>query len=111
MITVLQTLMSLSRYPIDADVATLIATQRGIENPDEANFMDYQESKEFYFAQADIYNWLATAPNISQGGQTYSLSDKDKANFARKAQAIYDLYKEPDDIMPKATFGYKGNLI
>lgn len=57
-------------------------------------------------AQAAVYNFLAAAPNVSQGGISFSLTDADKAQYRRKA---LDLLEETGDIsLGGISYGYKG---
>lgn len=53
--------------------------------------------------------WLSQAPNVSQGGQSYTFDNEQRLKFSNAALAIYGDYKE--DNTPKTTFGYKGSRL
>ena len=54
--------------------------------------------------------WLSKAPNISQGGQSYSFSEDERKDFRNEAKGLYDECGEDKaDILPK--FGYKGTRL
>lgn len=54
------------------------------------------------------------APDVAQGGQSYSFSDSERAAFRRKANALYRANGEEESVISdgKATaFGYKGDKL
>lgn len=67
-------------------------------------------SKEYRLTYADVLMWLSKAPNVSQGGQSYTFDDDQRREFKNEALAIYDELAE-DDNAPKTIYGYKGSRL
>lgn len=107
--TNLDALKSVNAYPIPLRTITETAERRNISLAAETS----QESllgRNYLLAKADLLLWLSVAPNISQGGQSFSFTDEQRKDFKRQASAIYDVY-EPTANAGCATFGYKGDRL
>lgn len=107
--TLAESLRSLSGYPIPAAVIGRIAAARGVESGWEACASAMSEPS-YRLAVADVYAWLSVAPDVSQGGISYSLSAEDKARFRSMSGAIYgELGDEVSGgTLDGTRFGYKG---
>ena len=76
-------------YPIRENTFLKALLDRGVASTDAYTGM----TKAFELATADVYMILATAANISEGGFTVSVSDKEA--FLEQAKAIFKKYDEP----------------
>lgn len=103
---VLQSLRSLSGYPIPLAAIQDAADEVGISVDAEATW-ELRESKEFKRAKASMFLYLSKAPNVSQGGITYSFSDEDRRRFRQEAEGILDGIGDNADVSGVA-YGYKG---
>lgn len=102
-------LKSVNAYPIPLRTLVEVAERRGISLTAEAAAED-MKGAEYRLAKADLLLWLSLAPNISQGGQTYSFSEDQRKAMRNEANAIYgELEPDVAPIMP--TFGYKGDRL
>lgn len=106
MATIVETLRALTAYPIPMSTLVSIAEGRGLSSYD---FVD-AASSEMRKATADVYMWLANAPDVSQGGQNYSFTDEQRKRFRQQAKAIYEATGEA--AASKTTiYGYKGTRL
>lgn len=87
--TILESLKSLSGYPISRLSLVNIAEEVGLTADGEATEGE-RKSAPFKRAKARVYLLLAEAPDVSQGGISYSFSDEDKKHFRMQAQALLD---------------------
>lgn len=87
--TILESLKSLSGYPLSRLSLTNVAEETGLTADGEAT-KDVRSSAAFKRAKAKVYLLLAEAPDVSQGGITYSFSDEDKKQFRMQAQALME---------------------
>lgn len=100
---ILESLKSLSGYPIPRLSLENIAEECGLSASDDAT-ADVRATKPFKRAKARVYILLSEAPDVSQGGITYSFSDEDKKRFRTQAQ---DLLGEIGDDMSD-NYGWQG---
>lgn len=103
--TLREHLRGLTNYPVSEEALDSILARRGggSYTPGDGNTL---------LAIADLYCWLSTAPDVSQGGQSYSLTDEIRRNYRRKANAYYRLCGEPESVTQETTtFGYKGDRL
>lgn len=106
--TILDTLKGISAYPIPLRTLVETAELRGVTLNGEA-MQDTMVSKAYTLAKADLFLWLSLAPNITQGGQSYSFSDEQREQFRNQAKSLYEECGEQNDaITAKPTYGYKG---
>ena len=106
--TVREALQGINAYPIPERTLGTIMLRRGLSASTEAT-KTILESGEFRLAHADVLKWLSRAPNVSQGGQNYSFSDKQRKDLADEANATYgDL--EPESVIA-GRYGYKGEWL
>lgn len=103
---VLQSLKSLSGYPIPLATIQDVADEVGISVDAEAT-KELRGSKEFKRAKARVYLYLSKAPNVSQGGISYNFSEEDRRRFRQEAESILDEIGDNADGLG-VTYGYKG---
>lgn len=102
-------LKSINAYPIPPRTLMETAERRGVDLWETAT-QESLKSKAFRLAKADLLMWLCLAPNISQGGQTYSFTDEQRKDMRREAKSIYDEL-EPENNAGCVTYGYKGDRL
>lgn len=105
--TILDSLLAVSAYPIPQRTVEAYATKRGLEITDDMDESLYAD-RGYRLATADLMLWLYFAPSVSQGGQSYSLTDAQRAEFRRRALKIYDELGDEDGMNNGIRYGYKG---
>lgn len=107
--TILESLKSINAYPVPLRTLVEIAERRGLSLTSEATQADLR-GKNYKLATADLLLWLSLAPNISQGGQSYSFTDEQRQQFRNRANALFDEFgEETSSVQP--TYGYKGSRL
>lgn len=107
--TILESLKSVNAYPVPLRTLVEIAERRGLSLTSEATQADMR-GKDYKLATADLLLWLSLAPNISQGGQSYSFTDEQRQQFRNRANALFDEFgEETSSVQP--TYGYKGSRL
>lgn len=109
MVTVLDSLLSVSAYPIPLRTLVGAVESRGL-NPTAEATQEVMQSDRYKLAKADVLMWLSLAPDVSQGGQSYSFSDDQRVQLRNRANALYGECEDNTD-KPKPTYGYKGNRL
>ena len=109
MATILETLKGVSAYPIPLRTLVETAEKRGVALTDTAT-QKALVSKAYKLAKADLLLWLSLAPNIGQGGQSYSFTDEQRQQFRNQAKALYDECGEVS-AASKPIYGYKGSRL
>ena len=109
MATILETLKGVSAYPIPLRTLVETAEKRGVALTDAAT-QEVIAGKAYKLAKADLLLWLSLAPNIGQGGQSYSFTDEQRQQFRNQAKALYE---ECDEVSAatKPIYGYKGSRL
>lgn len=108
--TIIEALASLNAYPIPTSVLEVITAKRGITGT--ATFTaTTAKQKGYILATADVYAWLADAPNVSQGGQSYSFDANQRKEFKAMSLRIYNGYGDETDKVTGAVFGYRGDSL
>lgn len=104
--TVLQSLQSLSAYPIPS--ATLQDIVEGLEIYPEAEVTpEIRNTPVMKRARARTYAFLVTAPNISQNGVSFSFTAEERKQFRKLAVNL--LQEIGDDTSGlKTKYGYVG---
>lgn len=105
--TVVQSLRSLSAYPIPLSTVIEIAESTGMCHDTEMQ-PEIRQSREFRKAQALVYIFLSEAPNVTQNGISFSLSAEERRRLRTRGESI--LEDLCDDTATGATpeFGYMG---
>jgi len=103
---VLQSLRSLSSYPIPTATIEDVAEGVGLAIDTELT-QELRKDKRFKRAQARVYMFLSEAPNVSQGGISYSFSEEERRRFRLRAE---NLFEQIGDAASEAgvEYGYKG---
>lgn len=109
MATVLETLKGVSAYPVPLRTLVETAELRGL-SLEEAATQEIMVGKAYKLAKADLLLWLALAPNITQGGQSFSFTDEQRQQFRNQAKALYDECGEVS-AATKPIYGYKGSRL
>lgn len=107
--TILESLKGVNAYPVPLRTLVEIAERRGLSLTSEAT-QAVLRGKDYKLATADLLLWLSLAPNISQGGQSYSFTDEQRQQFRNRANALFDEFgEETSSVQP--TYGYKGSRL
>lgn len=106
--TILDTLRGISAYPIPVRSIHEIAGKRGVDVNEELN-TEVLASRRYNLCRADLLIWLSYAPNVTQGGQSYSFTDEQRLRMRNEAKQLYDEFEE--ESIPKTIYGYKGKRL
>lgn len=109
MATVLEILKGISAYPVPLRTLVETSEQRGLSLTEIAT-REVIVGKAYKLAKADLLLWLAFAPNITQGGQSYSFTDEQRQQFRNQAKALYDEFEEVSATI-RPLYGYKGSRL
>ena len=108
MATVLESLKSVSDYPVLEVAIANIALRRGLNLTDAAT-ESVLASPAYRLATADVLRWASFAPNVQQGDVSYSLLYSDRVQMRELANAIYGELGDGEYVPEyKAKFGYRG---
>ncbi len=100
-------LRGLTNYPVPEEALQSILSKRGLDGKSTTT-----DDKLLCLVTADLYSWVALAPDISQGGQSYSLSDSIREQYRKRSNGLYRLAGEPECVLEEhARFGYKGERL
>ncbi len=105
--TTLEALKSVNSYPIPQRTLKEVAQRRSVALDNDCTIAVIQ-SREYNLAIADLLMWLSFAPQVTQGGQSYSFTDEQRLQFRNRADGLYEEYGED---APKARYGYKGSKL
>lgn len=109
--TIRESLLAVSAYPIPMRTIEAISLKREVALDDEADYATVLSSS-YRLALADLYVWLYYAPNVSQGGQSYSFTTDQREWWKRQAIAIYGELGEEDELSSlKGKYGYMGSRL
>ena len=109
MSTVLEALKAVSAYPVPLRTLVETAEQRGLTLSVEAT-KEVLSGRDYRLAYADLLLWLSIAPNIAQGGQSFSFTDEQRQQLRNQAQSMYDELDE-ESAAAKTIYGYKGSRL
>lgn len=109
MATILESLKGISPYPIPLRTLASVSDRRGLALTDEVT-QQLMQGKAYNLALADLLLWLSVAPNITQGGQSYSFTDEQRTQFRNRANALQDEYGDAAENR-KPVYGYKGSRL
>lgn len=107
---VLEALKGINAYPIPFRTLVEVGSGRGIDLSEYAT-QEVLQGKAYNLAVADLLMWLALAPNVTQGGQSYSFTDEQRTQFKNRARDLYDEFGADEAATPKALYGYKGSRL
>lgn len=104
--TIYNTLAAISAYPIPRSAIENALDEAGLAGADDCT-KEVRNSSPYKRAKATLYIFLATAPNISQNGISYSLTDADKDMYRRMAN---NLLEETGEVATGGVeYGYQGD--
>lgn len=109
MAKILEALKGINAYPVPLRTLVEVTEGRGLNLQDEATIAVLR-GKAYKLATADLLLWLSLAPNISQGGQSYSFSEEQRKGMRDHARSIY-AELEPTTTGMGAIYGYKGDRL
>lgn len=108
--TIADALQGINAYPIPLRTIVRVSVERGIEP--NADFVDVGgDHRSYRLAKADLLLWLSVAPNISQGGQSYTFSPEQREDMRNEAENIYRELEPQNGNISTPTFGYKGDRL
>lgn len=109
--SVLENLKSVSMYPIPIRTLNETIERRGLRQEEEAT-QEVMRGAKYNLALADILIWLSLAPDISQGGQSFSFTDEQRIQFRNRANKLKQQYQSAAEAaLDKPTYGYKGSRL
>lgn len=109
MATILEALKGINSYPIPLRTLSETAERRGITLTDETS-AEVLRGKAFNLCRADLLLWLSYAPDVTQGGQSFSFTNEQREAMRSLAQKIFDEFEEEGNV-PKPRYGYKGSRL
>lgn len=80
-------LRSVNSYPIPANIILEAGIKYGLDIEADAT-PETLKSKEYKLAKADMYKYLAGAPNISQNGISFSFTEDQRSMFLNLSSSI-----------------------
>lgn len=110
MAKVIELLKGVTAYPIPLRTLLEAAEKRGLNLDGEAT-AEVIKGKAYNLARADIFLWLSFAPDISQGGQSFSFSDEQRSRLRNQAKALYAEFEPDGSASQKPIYGYKGSRL
>lgn len=109
--TVLESLKGVNAYPVPNRTLTGILEHRGLLQTDEAT-KEVLRGAKYNLALADLLVWLSRAPDVSQGGQSFSFTDEQRLQFRNRANKLYQQYGDTSEAAQnKPIYGYKGSRL
>lgn len=101
-------LRGLTNYPLSEEALQSILSKRGASYDTDT----IDDDQLLCLTTADVYRWLSTAPDVSQGGQSYSLSDNIREYYRRRANELYREAGDPESVLEEhPRYGYKGDRL
>ena len=110
MATILEALKGVNAYPVPLRTLVENAERRGLDLSAEAT-KELLNGTNYNLVVADLLLWLSFAPDISQGGQSFSFSDEQRVQLRNRANALYREFDATEAGTPKPIYGYKGNRL
>ena len=111
MMTLLESLSGTNAYPVPLPALRSITVRRGLDLGQMAT-KEQLDSPEYMRAKADLLMWLSGAPDISQGGQSYSFTDEQRDRFRKQAGQLYGEAESAEEAgKASPVYGYKGSVL
>ncbi len=110
MATILEALKGVNAYPVPLRTLVENAERRGLDLSAEAT-KELLNGANYNLVVADLLLWLSFAPDISQGGQSFSFADEQRVQLRNRANALYREFDATEAGTPKPIYGYKGNRL
>lgn len=105
--TILEALRGINAYPIPYRTLETAAVRHGLQLDGTAT-QQVMAGSAYKLACTDLLYWLSTAPNITQGGQSYSFTDEQRQQLRNQADALAE---EADAEAVITKYGYKGSRL
>lgn len=103
-------LKGINAYPLPLRTLFETAEKRGLDLDGEAT-QEIINGKAYNLSKADLLMWLSFAPDISQGGQSFSFTDEQRKQLRLRARQLYDEYDPEGDETDVGLYGYKGSRL
>lgn len=105
-----ESLKGLTGYPIPSATLDYIMAAADIDgtgdfNPSTAKTAAYKK------AEGYLFRYLSEAPNISQGGVSYSFTTEDRTRFANRAKSLLEAAGVEEEDEVGINFGYQGENV
>ena len=111
MCTILESLKGINAYPIPLRTFDEVAGRRGLDLSSETT-EDVMTGAAYNLARADLLLWLSFAPDITQGGQSFSFTDEQRMQLRNRARSLYNVFGTEDEAYAtKTVYGYKGSRL
>lgn len=104
--TIEESLRSISSYPIPANAVRAITDGIGLYGDDTYDQL-VAENILYKRAMALVYLFLSEAPNVSQGGISFSFSSDERKSYKLKAEKIFSGIGEEEE--SGIAYGYMGS--
>lgn len=101
-----ESLKAINSYPIPAYVLTKSAIRNGISLEEEVT-SEILASREYRLMEADVYAFLAGAPDITQNGVNFSFSQEQRDWFLSMSNSIKEDFGVSDASSGQG-YGYMG---
>ncbi len=108
--TILDALKAISAYPIPLRTLYEVCIRRKLDETAEAT-KEALATASYNLAVADLLLWLALAPDISQGGQSFGFTDEQRDRLRARAQKLLGQYADETEAASAASYGYKGSRL
>lgn len=95
----------MTAYPLPDNVLTRALIEHGLSGAEEFD-EELAQSGSYLLASADVMEFLASAPNFTQGGLYFALTSFEREQFRDRAALIRDGFGKSRTI-----FGYKGSRL
>ena len=106
MATISKILRSINNYPIPDGVIMESAVRHGL-NPDDEATEGTLSGEAYELAKADVYAYLAAAPNVTQNGVSFSFTSDQRSYFLSLSNSLRDKWDYFDPGSGQG-YGYMG---
>ena len=110
MATILEALKGVSSYPVPLRTLVETAERRGLILTSETT-QETLNGRTYNLALADLLLWLSFAPDVAQGGQSFSFTDEQRVQLRNRANALYAAFEDDAPGTSKPIYGYKGDRL
>lgn len=108
--TISEALKGLTGYPIPVATLDYILTTSDIDGAAEFS-VSISQSAEYKRAEGYVFRYLSEAPNVSQGGVSYSFTADDRTRFANRAKSLLLAAGVEDEYETGVNFGFQGETL
>lgn len=108
--TIREALKGLTGYPIPTTTLDYILTASDVDGAGEFS-VAISQSAEYKRAEGYVFRYLSEAPNVSQGGVSYSFTADDRTRFANRAKSLLIAAGVEDECEMGVNFGFQGEAL